>query len=173
MVFLRHKAGLPSQVAGRWGMGIIKCAMRKIIFCTGLTRAAAAGRKSIVPARRANEPTTNPRFFQLCIAREIQNLQLEMKNLDLYICETASLFSIQKRRLKHYIFLLHRNIKVKQYINIQLCSNRLLFKMRRLKGGWGLEREVAIGGKKCELEGGRAELGKVKLKRTEQKLVMR
>ncbi len=30
-----------------------KCAARKMIFCTGLTRAAKAGQKSIVPVRQA------------------------------------------------------------------------------------------------------------------------
>jgi hypothetical protein len=38
-----------------WPMGtnkVKKCTARKIIFCTGLTRAAQAGQKSIVPERR-------------------------------------------------------------------------------------------------------------------------
>ncbi len=44
-------ARLHAQVAGWWGL--IKCAMRKIIFCTERTRAAKARQKScIVPARR-------------------------------------------------------------------------------------------------------------------------
>jgi hypothetical protein len=49
----------------------------------------------------------------------------------------------------------------------------LAIQKAQVKEGWGLEREIAMGGKKSELEGGRTELGKVKLKRTEQKLVMR
>jgi hypothetical protein len=32
-----------------------KCSVRKIIFFTGLIRAAKAGQKSIVPARQANQ----------------------------------------------------------------------------------------------------------------------
>ncbi len=40
---------------GCWAMGtntVKRCAMSKIIFCTGLTRVAKEGSKSIVPARR-------------------------------------------------------------------------------------------------------------------------
>jgi hypothetical protein len=46
-------ARLYAQVDGRW---VKKWAVRKIIFCTGLTRAAKAGQQSIVAARRADEP---------------------------------------------------------------------------------------------------------------------
>jgi hypothetical protein len=46
-------------------------ALRKIIFCTGLTRAAKAGQKSILPARRAQRinqgriPFICPPFFSV------------------------------------------------------------------------------------------------------------
>jgi hypothetical protein len=49
-------ARLPAKVAGRLGTNKVeKCTVRKIIFCTGLTRAAKAGKKSIVPARRVQQ----------------------------------------------------------------------------------------------------------------------
>jgi hypothetical protein len=45
-------ARLPAQVSGRWRLiKVKKCAVRKIIFCTWLIKAAKAGQKSIVPAR--------------------------------------------------------------------------------------------------------------------------
>ncbi len=55
--FYGHRDRRPrtSACPGCWAMGTNKnCAMRKIIFCTGLTRAAKARQKSscIVPARR-------------------------------------------------------------------------------------------------------------------------
>ncbi len=52
-----HRDRRPNTPAcsGCWAMEtnkVKKCTVRKIIFCTGLTRAAKAGRNSIVPARR-------------------------------------------------------------------------------------------------------------------------
>jgi hypothetical protein len=45
-----------------------KCVVRKIIFCTGLTRAAKAGQKSIVPARQAKR-TSQERTPLKCTPR--------------------------------------------------------------------------------------------------------
>jgi hypothetical protein len=52
----RHRDRRPSTPAcpGCWALGtnkIKKCVPRKIIFCTGLTRAARTGQKCIVPAQ--------------------------------------------------------------------------------------------------------------------------
>jgi hypothetical protein len=48
---------LPAQVAGRWGLKKMKKRLvRKVIFCTGLTRAAKAGQKS-----STTSPTNQPR----------------------------------------------------------------------------------------------------------------
>jgi len=59
----RHRDRRPCTAAGpgccgRWGrVKVKKCAARKIISCTGLTRAAKAGQKYMVPTRWA--PWTN------------------------------------------------------------------------------------------------------------------
>jgi hypothetical protein len=60
----RHRDRRPStpacQVAGWWDKKAKNCAVRKIIFCTGLTR-AKAGQKSLVPAQgvqRTNQGRT-------------------------------------------------------------------------------------------------------------------
>jgi hypothetical protein len=54
-------ARLPTQLAGRWELyKVKKYALRKIIFCTGLTRAAKAGQKSIVLSRRAQGTNQEP-----------------------------------------------------------------------------------------------------------------
>jgi hypothetical protein len=49
-------AGLPAQLAGRWGQKWIETVFGgKKIFCTGPTRAAKAEQKSLVPARQAQQ----------------------------------------------------------------------------------------------------------------------
>ncbi len=59
-------ARLPAQVAGRWELIKWKNAqVRKIIFCTGLTSAAKAGKKSIVPARRVQRTSQERSPYQL------------------------------------------------------------------------------------------------------------
>jgi hypothetical protein len=50
-------ARLPAQVAGRWGLNKVnKCDVRKIVFCTGLTKAAKAEQK-MYRHDQPNEPT--------------------------------------------------------------------------------------------------------------------
>ncbi len=56
----RHRDRRPIKAAGPgcWAMGANKakkCAVRKIILCTGLTIAAKAGQISFVPARRVQQ----------------------------------------------------------------------------------------------------------------------
>jgi hypothetical protein len=57
------------RVAGRWGQSKVKkCTVRKIIFCTRLTRAAKAGQKNIVPARQTQR-TNQGRTPIVCTLR--------------------------------------------------------------------------------------------------------
>ncbi len=51
-----------------WTNKVKKCAVRKIIFCSGLTRAAKAGQKSIVPARQTQR-TNQGRIPYICTPR--------------------------------------------------------------------------------------------------------
>ncbi len=69
----RHRDRQSSTTAcpGCWATGtnkVKKCAVRKIIFCTGLTRAAKAGQKSIVPARKAQRTNQGMTSF-ICTPR--------------------------------------------------------------------------------------------------------
>jgi hypothetical protein len=66
----RHRDRRPSTPAcsGCWAKGINKvkkCAVRKIIFCPGLTRAAKVGQKSFVLARRVQR-TNQERTCFIC-----------------------------------------------------------------------------------------------------------
>ncbi len=61
-------ARLPVLLAGRWGTNELKqWPVRKKIFCTGPTRGAKAGQKSLVPARQAqrNNQGRTPFIFVL------------------------------------------------------------------------------------------------------------
>jgi hypothetical protein len=64
-------ARLPGHWPGCWAKGtnkVKKRAVRKITFCTGLTRAAKAGQKSIETARRAQR-TNQGRTPFICTPR--------------------------------------------------------------------------------------------------------
>jgi hypothetical protein len=59
---------LPAQVAGRWGLTtnkLKKCTVRKIIFCTGLIRAAKAD-KNLLYRRDKSEKTHQGRTPFIC-----------------------------------------------------------------------------------------------------------
>jgi hypothetical protein len=120
-------ARLPSACPCCWAMGINKvkkCAVRKIIFCTGLTRAAKAGQKYIVPAQRAQRANkgNTPQRVPICLTVSRGNpplvslelrLALDGKNsslcTDLLHHMTTAYFESYRKAKKMNVSIVKRN----------------------------------------------------------------
>ncbi len=79
---IKRQATRRDCLQGCWAMGthtMNKCAVRKKIFCSGLTTAAKAGSKSLVPARRAQWANQWKAPFICTVHGEFQPLTQYMK----------------------------------------------------------------------------------------------